>query len=62
MALLAERQIPLRVCQGSNLALGLYASMEQHPIDTLRRAGVLVSVNNDDPALFGTSQVQDYAR
>ncbi len=62
VARLAELGIPLGVCPGSNLALGLYASMEEHPINRLRLAGVRVSVNTDDPALFGTSLVQEYAR
>jgi adenosine deaminase len=61
MTLLAERQIALGICPGSNLALGVYPSMVEHPIDRLRMAGVPVSVNTDDPALFGTSLVQEYA-
>jgi adenosine deaminase len=57
---LAERGIPLGVCPTSNLALGVYASMEVHPIDRLRRAGVLVSVNTDDPVLLGTTLEHEY--
>jgi adenosine deaminase len=30
-------------------------SWDRHPLGALRRAGVLVTVNSDDPALFGTS-------
>ena len=50
VALLAERQIPLGVCPTSNLVLGVYASMKEHRIERLRRAGVAVSLNTDDPA------------
>jgi adenosine deaminase len=62
VARLAELGIPLGVCPGSNLALGVYRSMEEHPIDRLRRAGVRVSVNTDDPALLGTTLEAEYAR
>ncbi len=61
VALLAERQIPLGVCPTSNLLLGVYSSMEAHPIERLRREGVAVSVNTDDPALLGTSIEREYA-
>ncbi len=62
MALLADQKIPLGVCPTSNLTLGLYRNMEAHPIDALRRAGVKVSVNTDDPALLGLSLPEEYAR
>lgn len=59
--LLAQRRIPLGICPTSNLRLGVCAAMQQHPIERLRRAGVPVSVNTDDPALLGTSLVDEYA-
>jgi adenosine deaminase len=58
---LVDRQIPLGICPTSNLALGVYASIEDHPIDRLRRAGVIVSINTDDPVLLGASLVGEYA-
>ena len=58
--LLAERRIPLGICPTSNLTLGIYPSLVEHPIDRLRRAGVLVSVNTDDPALLGVTLVREY--
>jgi adenosine deaminase len=61
MALLAERRIPLGICPTSNLTLGLYAKLEDHPIDRLRRAGVPVSVNTDDPALLDVTLQKEYA-
>ena len=62
VALLAERRIALGICPGSNLALGIFPSMAEHPIDRLRRAGVPVSVNTDDPALFDTTLEREYVR
>jgi adenosine deaminase len=61
VALLVDRRIPLGICPTSNLALGVYASIEDHPIDRLRRAGVAVSINTDDPVLLGASLVGEYA-
>jgi adenosine deaminase len=59
--LLADKQIPLGVCPVSNLALGVYPSIAEHPIDRLRKAGVPVSVNTDDPALLNTTLEDSYA-
>jgi adenosine deaminase len=61
VAQLVDRQIPLGICPTSNLRLGVYASIDAHPIDRLRRAGVAVSLNTDDPALLGASLVGEYA-
>lgn len=60
--ILADRQIALGVCPTSNLTLGLYKEMGEHPIDRLRRAGVPVSVNTDDPALLRLDLPTEYAR
>ncbi len=59
--LLAERQIPLGICPTSNLVLGVYPSIQEHPIERLRIAGVPVSLNTDDPALLGASLVGEYS-
>ncbi|MBV9290755.1 MAG: adenosine deaminase [Hyphomicrobiales bacterium] len=60
VALLAERGVPLGVCPTSNLTLKVYSSMDEHPLDRLRRAGVRVSVNTDDPALLSTNLPREY--
>jgi adenosine deaminase len=61
VALLVDRQIPLGVCPTSNLTLGVVPSIEQHPLERLRKAGVAVSVNTDDPALLDTRLESEYA-
>jgi adenosine deaminase len=61
VGLLADRRIPLGICPTSNLKLGVCTSIEDHPIDRLRRAGVVVSINTDDPVLLGASLVGEYA-
>jgi adenosine deaminase len=61
VGLLADRRIPLGICPTSNLTLGVYPAIEDHPIDRLRRAGVVVSINTDDPVLLGASLEGEYA-
>jgi adenosine deaminase len=61
VAMLADRRIPLGICPTSNLTLAVYAAIEDHPIDRLRRAGVVVSINTDDPVLLGASLEGEYA-
>jgi adenosine deaminase len=58
--LLAERRIPLEVCPISNLCTGVVRSMPEHPIRRLFDAGVFVTINTDDPKMFGNSLVQEY--
>jgi adenosine deaminase len=60
VALLAAREIPLGICPTSNLTLNVYRSMAEHPIDRLRRAGVRVSLNTDDPSLLRTTLPREY--
>jgi adenosine deaminase len=57
---LAARRVPLNVCPGSNVQLGLYPDRRSHPLDALRLAGVPVSINTDDPALMRTDLVAEY--
>jgi adenosine deaminase len=57
---LAARAIPLAVCPHSNVVLGLYPSRADHPIETLRRQGVRVSVNTDDPGVLGCRLDEEY--
>jgi aminodeoxyfutalosine deaminase len=61
LAHLAEHQITLDVCPTSNVALGVVPAMEQHPLPALVAAGVPVSINSDDPPMFGTTLNQEYA-
>lgn len=59
---LRERGVPLGVCPSSNITLGLYPSLAEHPIEHLRSAGVAVTVNTDDPAAIGTRLEHEWAR
>jgi adenosine deaminase len=62
MALLRERRIPVEVCPSSNVATGLIARYEDHPLPRFLEAGLVVTLNSDDPAMFGTSLQEEFLR
>lgn len=59
---LAQQRIPLEVCPGSNICLGIYSGYAAHPLPLLYRAGVPLSVNSDDPPLFNITLNDDIER
>jgi aminodeoxyfutalosine deaminase len=61
LAALAERRIPLEVCPSSNVATRAVDRIEEHPIKAIADAGVIVTVNSDDPPMFGTTLNREYA-
>ncbi|MGW3405196.1 adenosine deaminase [Streptomyces zhihengii] len=61
LAHLAEHRIPLEVCPTSNIATRAVADLDAHPIREMVAAGVLVTVNSDDPPMFGTDLNSEYA-
>jgi aminodeoxyfutalosine deaminase len=60
VAYLREKQIPLEVCPTSNVCLGTYNSIPEHPIRDLVNQGVYVTLNSDDPPMFNTDLVREY--
>ncbi|MGD9960570.1 MAG: adenosine deaminase [Nocardioides sp.] len=60
LAHLAEHRIPLEVCPSSNIATRAVATLAEHPIVAFRDAGVLVTINSDDPPMFGTTLNREY--
>jgi adenosine deaminase len=52
-ARLAGERVPLTVCPLSNVALRVVDEIGAHPLPAMIEAGLLVSVNSDDPAYFG---------
>ena len=48
------------VCPTSNVRLGIYRSIGDHPLARLIAAGVQVSLNADDPLFFGSSLAGEY--
>jgi adenosine deaminase/aminodeoxyfutalosine deaminase len=62
LALLRDRQVPLEVCLTSNVATGVVARLEDHPLPKFLEAGLVVTLNSDDPAMFRTSLEEEFAR
>ncbi|RRA48051.1 adenosine deaminase [Acidipila sp. EB88] len=60
MAVLAERQIPLEICITSNVRTASCASLAEHPVRSYFDAGLMVTINSDDPALFGSDLEDEY--
>jgi aminodeoxyfutalosine deaminase len=54
LAEIVDRGLVLDVCPTSNLRTRVVGSLAEHPLPRLRAAGVLCSINTDDPAMFGT--------
>jgi adenosine deaminase len=60
VAQLAKSQIPLTTCPLSNLELKVYPNMAAHPVKRLADAGVLVTLNSDDPPMFHSDLLDNY--
>jgi adenosine deaminase len=60
--LLIERNIVLEMCPSSNEKLGNIHRYDDHPILALDAAGVRVTVNSDDPSLFGVHLTDEMVR
>lgn len=58
---LRQHQIPLEINPTSNICLHVYRRLAEHPFPHLDRMGLLVTVNSDDPPLFNTTLLHEYA-
>jgi adenosine deaminase/aminodeoxyfutalosine deaminase len=57
---LADRQIPLEICITSNVRTGSVNSLTEHPVRRLYEAGVPITLNTDDPAMFETTLTREF--
>jgi len=57
---LATHQIPIEICITSNLRTGCCASLAEHPVRNYFDQGMMLTLNSDDPPMFGTSLTQEY--
>ena len=58
---IAEEGVTLEVCPSSNVALGIYPDVESVPVRALLAAGVPIALGADDPLLFGSRLIAQYA-
>jgi aminodeoxyfutalosine deaminase len=57
---LAHDRIPLELCPTSNVCTGVVPSLAEHPFRAFDDAGVIVTINSDDPPLFGTTLTDEF--
>jgi aminodeoxyfutalosine deaminase len=60
MEVLAERQVPLEICVTSNVRTGCCPTLEEHPVRRYFDAGLMVTLNSDDPAMFESDLQDEY--
>jgi aminodeoxyfutalosine deaminase len=60
LAVLAEKQIPIEINVTSNIRTGCCTSFEAHPIRNYFDSGLMVTVNSDDPPMFGANLLDEY--
>jgi aminodeoxyfutalosine deaminase len=58
---LREHRIPLEVSPTSNIATRVVESYDVHPLRAMVDAGLVVTINSDDPPMFGTDLTSEYA-
>jgi aminodeoxyfutalosine deaminase len=57
---LATRQIPIEICLTSNLRTGVCGKISEHPVQKYFEQGLMLTLNSDDPAMFGTTLTREY--
>jgi len=57
---LVDNQIPVELCPLSNLKTRVIGSIEKHPVRTFIEMGIPVSINTDDPKMFGNCLSEEY--
>jgi adenosine deaminase/aminodeoxyfutalosine deaminase len=57
---LKARSIPLELCPTSNVRTGVCPSFAAHPLRRLFDLGLMVTLNSDDPAFFGSDLANEY--
>ncbi len=57
---LAQRQVPVEICLTSNLRTGLCPNLNDHPAKSYFDRGLMITLNSDDPAMFGTTLAREY--
>jgi adenosine deaminase/aminodeoxyfutalosine deaminase len=57
---LSYRQIPVEICLTSNVRTGVCKTISEHPVKSYFDQGIMITLNTDDPALFGTTLSREY--
>jgi adenosine deaminase/aminodeoxyfutalosine deaminase len=57
---LAERQVPIEINVTSNIRTGCCATFDEHPLRGYFDSGLMVTLNSDDPPMFGSNLLSEY--
>jgi len=57
---IVEQRIPVEICPISNVKTGVVESYERHPVRQYFERGVVLSINTDDPKMFGNTLTEEY--
>jgi len=60
LQVLAERQVPIEINVTSNIRTGCCTSFEEHPLREYFDNGLMVTLNSDDPPMFGSNLLEEY--
>ena len=60
LRVLAERQIPVEINVTSNVRTGCCAAVDQHPVREYFEGGLFLTLNSDDPPMFGSDLLGEY--
>jgi aminodeoxyfutalosine deaminase len=62
LEVLAEKQIPVEISVTSNIRTGCCPSFADHPVRSYFDSGLFVTLNSDDPPMFGANLLDEYVR
>ncbi|HEY8997705.1 MAG TPA: adenosine deaminase [Edaphobacter sp.] len=60
LGILAEKQIPLELNVTSNIRTGCCKGFDEHPLKSYFESGLMVTLNSDDPPMFGSDLLGEY--
>lgn len=60
LGVLAEKQIPLELNVTSNIRTGCCKHFDEHPLKSYFESGLMVTLNSDDPPMFGSDLLGEY--
>ena len=62
LRVLAERQVPVEINVTSNLRTGCCSAIEEHPVREYFEGGLFLTLNSDDPPMFGSDLLGEYVK
>lgn len=59
---LIKKRIPLEICPTSNVNTAIFKSLNEYPLRKLMDAGLIITINTDDPSIEGTSLRREFKK